>query len=98
MIPLQRTYKVGLSALDYIRTTFHFKDENVGNASCRLVEDEYGISKATAHVHTIDPARSELYKGQQVAYVDPCTRIADNRRAWPHFNQNLQSTNKTRKN
>lgn len=40
------------------------------------------------YVHTIDPAKSELYGGQQVTYYAPytkCDRIADYRRAWAHF-------------
>ena len=40
------------------------------------------------HTHTIDPAKSELYGGQQVTYYAPytkCDRIADYRRAWAHF-------------
>lgn len=41
-----------------------------------------------SYVHTIDPAKSELYGGQQVTYYSPytrCDRIADYRRAWAHF-------------
>lgn len=40
------------------------------------------------YIHTIDPARSELYGGQQVTYYAPytkCDRIEDYRRAWAHF-------------
>ena len=40
------------------------------------------------HTHTIDPAKSELYGGEQVTYYAPytkCDRIADYRRAWAHF-------------
>ena len=43
---------------------------------------------APTHVHTIDPAKSELYGGQQVTYIAPytrCDRIDDYRRAWSHF-------------
>ena len=42
----------------------------------------------STYVHTIDPAKSELYGGQQVTYYAPytkCDRIADYRRAWAHF-------------
>ncbi len=42
------------------------------------------------HVHTIDPAKSELYGGQQQTFVAPytrCDRIADYRRAWSHFDK-----------
>ena len=38
--------------------------------------------------HTIDPAKSELYGGQQVTYYAPytkCNRIEDYKRAWAHF-------------
>lgn len=40
------------------------------------------------YVHTIDPAKSELYGGQQVTYYAPytkCDRIEDYKRAWAHF-------------
>lgn len=40
------------------------------------------------YVHTIDPAKSEMYGGQQVTYYAPytkCDRIEDYRRAWAHF-------------
>ena len=40
------------------------------------------------YVYTIDPAKSELYGGQQVTYYAPytkCDRIEDYRRAWAHF-------------
>ncbi len=40
------------------------------------------------YIHTIDPARSELYGGQQQTFVAPynrCDRIADYRTAWTHF-------------
>ena len=43
---------------------------------------------AQTYTHTIDPAKSELYGGQQVTYVAPytrCNRIEDYRRAWAHF-------------
>lgn len=46
------------------------------------------------HTHTIDPAKSELYGGQQVTYVAPytrCDRIADYRRAWAHFEKILKN-------
>ena len=40
------------------------------------------------YLHTIDPAKSELYGGQQQTFVAPynrCNRIEDYRRAWKHF-------------
>lgn len=42
------------------------------------------------HTHTIDPAKSELYGGQQQTFVAPytrCDRIADYRTAWAHFDK-----------
>ena len=44
--------------------------------------------RGNAPTHTIDPAKSELYGGQQQTFVAPytrCDRIADYRRAWAHF-------------
>lgn len=57
------------------------------------IVDENGVvtgykGTAPTHVHTIDPAKSELYGGQQQTFVAPytrCDRIADYRRAWSHF-------------
>jgi len=43
---------------------------------------------APTHTHTIDPAKSELYGGQQQTFYAPytrCDRIADYRRAWAFF-------------
>ena len=43
-----------------------------------------------SYVHTIDPAKSELYGGQQQTFVAPytrCDRIADYRTAWAHFDK-----------
>lgn len=40
------------------------------------------------YLHTIDPAKSELYGGQQQTFVAPytkCDRIEDYRTAWIHF-------------
>ena len=59
------------------------------------ITDENGVvtgyrGTAPTHVHTIDPAKSELYGGQQQTFVAPytrCDRIADYRRAWSHFNK-----------
>ena len=44
--------------------------------------------EAETYIHTIDPAKSELYGGQQVTYYAPytkCDRIEDYRKAWEHF-------------
>ena len=46
------------------------------------------IGTSETYTHTIDPAKSELYGGQQVTYYAPytkCDRIEDYRRAWAHF-------------
>lgn len=43
---------------------------------------------APTHTHVIDPAKSELYGGQQQTFIAPytrCDRIADYRTAWAHF-------------
>jgi hypothetical protein len=43
---------------------------------------------APTYIHTIDPAKSELYGGQQQTFVAPytkCDRIEDYRTAWAHF-------------
>ena len=40
------------------------------------------------YLHTIDPAKSELYGGQQQTFIAPytkCDRIQDYRTAWAHF-------------
>ena len=53
----------------------------------QLDENTYAGTSPT-HTHTIDPAKSELYGGQQQTFVAPynrCDRIADYRRAWEHF-------------
>lgn len=53
----------------------------------QIDENTYAGTSPT-HTHTIDPAKSELYGGQQVIYYAPytkCDRIEDYRRAWSHF-------------
>lgn len=53
----------------------------------QIDENTYAGTSPT-HTHTIDPAKSELYGGQQVTYYAPytkCNRIEDYRRAWVHF-------------
>lgn len=53
----------------------------------QIDENTYAGTSPT-HTHTIDPAKSELYGGQQVTYYAPytkCDRIEDYRRAWAHF-------------
>ena len=53
----------------------------------QIDENTYAGTSPT-HTHTIDPAKSELYGGQQVTYYAPytkCDRIADYRHAWAHF-------------
>lgn len=48
------------------------------------------------YTHTIDPAKSELYGGQQVTYYAPYTkwdRIANYHRAWAHFEKIYKDKN-----
>lgn len=55
----------------------------------QIDENTYAGTSPT-HTHTIDPAKSELYGGQQVTYHAPytkCNRIEDYRRAWAHFEE-----------
>lgn len=55
----------------------------------KIDENTYAGTSPT-HTHTIDPAKSELYGGQQVTYYAPytkCNRIEDYRRAWVHFEE-----------
>lgn len=53
----------------------------------QIDENTYRGTQPT-HTHTIYPAKSELYGGQQQTFVAPytrCDRIADYRTAWVHF-------------
>lgn len=53
----------------------------------QIDENTYAGTSPT-HTHTIDPAKSELYGGQQQTFIAPytrCDRIADYRTAWAHF-------------
>ncbi len=55
----------------------------------QIDENTYAGTDPT-HTHTIDPAKSELYGGQQQTFVAPytrCDRIADYRTAWAHFDK-----------
>ena len=55
----------------------------------QIDENTYAGTSPT-HTHTIDPAKSELYGGQQVTYYAPytkCNRIEDYRRAEVHFEE-----------
>ncbi len=57
----------------------------------QIDENTYAGTSPT-HTHTIDPAKSELYGGQQQTFVAPytrCDRIADYRTAWAHFEKIL---------
>jgi len=52
------------------------------------IDDNTYRGTAPTHIHTIDPAKSELYGGQQITFVAPftrCNRIEDYRKAWEHF-------------
>ena len=53
----------------------------------QIDENTYAGTTPT-HTSAIDPAKSELYGGQQQTFVAPytrCDRIADYRTAWAHF-------------
>lgn len=53
----------------------------------QIDENTYAGTSPT-HANTIDPAKSEIYGGQQQTFVAPytrCDRIADYRTAWAHF-------------
>lgn len=53
----------------------------------QIDENTYAGTSPT-HTNTIDPAKSELYGGQQQTFVAPytrCDRIADYRTAWAYF-------------
>ena len=55
---------------------------------CEQIDENPYRGTMPTHTHTIDPAKSELYGGQQQTFVAPytrCDRIADYRRAWTHF-------------
>lgn len=57
----------------------------VDNKTWEIIRDQ---KDGEIYIHTIDPARSELYGGQQVTYYAPytkCDRIEDYKRAWAHF-------------
>lgn len=57
----------------------------------QIDENTYAGTSPT-HTHTIDPAKSEQYGGQQVTYYAPyirCNRIDDYRTAWAHFEKIL---------
>ncbi len=54
----------------------------------RIWEQIQNQKEGETYTHTIDPAKSELYGGQQVTYYAPytkCDRIEDYRKAWAHF-------------
>lgn len=56
------------------------------------IDENTYAGTAPTHTHTIDPAKSELYGGQQQTFVAPytrCDRIADYRTAWAHFEKIL---------
>jgi len=63
------------------------RGEEILDAEGRIIGYK-GIT--STHTHTIDPAKSELYGGQQQTFYAPykrCDRIADYRRAWAFFEQ-----------
>jgi len=51
-------------------------------------EEIRNLAAGNTYTHVIDPARSELYGGQEVVYEAPfekCDRVEDYRRAWEWF-------------
>ena len=53
-------------------------------------DDNTFLGASDTYTHTIDPAKSELYGGQQQVFKAPytrCNRIADYRTAWVHFDK-----------
>lgn len=53
-----------------------------------------GLGEGETWVHTVDPARSELYGGKTISYrapFDKCDRVEDYRRAWAFFSQTLET-------
>lgn len=61
----------------------------------QIDENTYAGTSPT-HTHTIDPAKSELYGGQQQTFIAPynrCDRIADYRTAWAHFEKKFNDKN-----
>lgn len=54
------------------------------------------LGASETYTHTIDPAKSELYGGQQQVFKAPytrCDRIADYRTAWAHFEKIFNQKN-----
>lgn len=55
----------------------------------RIDENTYAGTSPT-YTQVIDPAKSELYGGQQQTFITPytkCDRIEDYRTAWAHFDK-----------
>ena len=97
---LESMYNIQFSVMQgYEEDTFYDKNGNIvytknvqglkGVGISRTIWDSIRNQKeGETYVHTIDPAKSELYGGQQVTYYAPytkCDRIEDYRRAWAHF-------------
>ena len=57
MLPLQQAYEVRSAVLEYIKATFHFKDNEVGKAFYQFIED----------------SRNGLFKGPYVSRNLPCS-------------------------
>lgn len=69
---------------------YNNKSQELGWEDIRGEQIDENTYAGTAPTHTqnIDPAKSELYGGQQQTFVAPytrCDRIADYRTAWAHF-------------
>ena len=80
------TRNVGLSGVGLDRPVWNaMRGEEIINEN-GVVIGYKGVEPT--YLHTIDPAKSELYGGQQQTFVAPytkCDRIEDYRTAWAHF-------------
>ena len=61
MLPLQQAYEVRSAVLEYIKATFHFKDNEVGKAFYQFVED----------------SRNGLFKGPYVSLKTPFVKAKE---------------------
>ena len=61
MLPLQQAYEVRSAVLEYIKATFHFKDNEVGKAFYQFIED----------------SRNGLFKGPYVSLKTPFVKAKE---------------------
>jgi hypothetical protein len=97
MLPLQQSYEVKHSILEYLKATYSFKDNgNFGFSFHKVLlsVDEsrlvWNIIKYHPPVETFEHTmtHSELYYSKQVTYCSPfeeCNRVEDYRVAWAWF-------------